>query len=203
MYPLLAAPFETHICMLTLYCSLLQVGSFQFNNVVVQLTTSLAMFAVATTLVDLLMLYALPKRDEYNRMKYVEESDDIASTKSSNMQYSGGESGAVLITSDPQFPPGMTPPPGMQAHCVSGSRAGGAKTKRLALSLSLLHCVADGAGLARQRPELCARDAAAARARALRRAGESGGGVGGRWGSFWRAAVRRPAAWMCCFLAPA
>jgi len=91
-----------------------KVGSFQFNNVVVQLTTSLAMFAVATTLVDLLMLYALPKRDEYNRMKYVEESDDIASTKSSNMQYSGGESGAVLITSDPQFPPGMTPPPGMQ-----------------------------------------------------------------------------------------
>lgn len=96
-----------------------KLGQLQWNNVIIQLTTSLAMFALATTLVDLLMLYVLPKRDKYYHVKYDEVDDALLrhSVREDHMVgMAGTESKAdeVFHTKDPDFPPGMDRPPGMQ-----------------------------------------------------------------------------------------
>merc|ERR1712196_651351 len=94
-----------------------KVGDFQFNNVIIQVSTSFAMFALATTLVDFLMLYVLPRREQYYRLKYKEQKvgelsddEDIEDVESKVE----GPAAAQKRSLDPKFPPGMTPPPGMQ-----------------------------------------------------------------------------------------
>lgn len=54
-----------------------KVGTFQVNNLILQISTSVAMFAVSTMLVDILMCYCLAEKDRYYNTKY-EESEDFA-----------------------------------------------------------------------------------------------------------------------------
>lgn len=53
------------------------VGKFQTNSLLLQLSTSIAMFAVATTLVDFLMLYILPNSDFYTHQKYEDVDEEV------------------------------------------------------------------------------------------------------------------------------
>merc|ERR1711924_154205 len=50
-----------------------KLGEFQLNNMLVQLLTLLAVFAVTTIIVDLLMISALPRQQVYRQLKYDEE----------------------------------------------------------------------------------------------------------------------------------
>eukprot|EP00622_Pseudochattonella_farcimen_P004040 FR739345.1.p1 GENE.FR739345.1~~FR739345.1.p1 ORF type:complete len:197 (-),score=21.62 FR739345.1:238-828(-) len=43
---------------------------FDFNNLLIQLTTSLTLFAVATVIVDFVALYVLPDKEVYDHYKY-------------------------------------------------------------------------------------------------------------------------------------
>jgi hypothetical protein len=54
------------------------VGDFDFNALLLQMTTSVALIAVATVIVDILMEYFMPDRDEYSKYKFeiTEELED-------------------------------------------------------------------------------------------------------------------------------
>ena len=47
-----------------------ELRGFSFNNLLIQLTTSLTLFATATVLTDFLAIYVLPDRNHYNDYKY-------------------------------------------------------------------------------------------------------------------------------------
>lgn len=122
-----------------------KLGGLQWNHVVVQLTTSLAMFAVATTVVDLLMLYVLPNRHEYYGIKYetVGHGDEFGPLEGA---YStGAEAGegtlppgiyrtAAYSVVDPELPPGMQPNSPEQAPLL-GAVHGGQDNSRAAHAL--------------------------------------------------------------------
>jgi len=99
-----------------------KVGQFRFNHVLVQLTTSLAMFTLATTMVDFLMIYVLGDHEKYYEMKYVEynehEQHGLLPAKSArreeDLETKGYLDAGYERTEDPLHPPGMTLPPGMQ-----------------------------------------------------------------------------------------
>lgn len=99
-----------------------KLGQFQLNQLIIQLTTSLAMFALATTIVDFLMLYVLPNRVRYEAYKYQEENEEEkkgAATATTVAQPAQAEEPADQPLDGPEFPPGMKaresmgPPPGM------------------------------------------------------------------------------------------
>ncbi|KAH8069010.1 ATP P2X receptor [Aureococcus anophagefferens] len=50
---------------------------FSFNNLLIQLTTSLTLFATATVLTDFLAIYVLPDRNHYNDYKYEIQASDL------------------------------------------------------------------------------------------------------------------------------
>lgn len=87
-----------------------KIGALSFSHVIIQLTTSLAMFAVATTMVDFLMCYLLPRRETYYDLKYTSVEEDLqpeaADLESKDSSYQ--------VSTDPLYPPGMDRPPGMQ-----------------------------------------------------------------------------------------
>lgn len=61
-----------------IFVEALQGGSlkgFSFNNLLIQLTTSLTLFATATVLTDFLALYVFPDRVAYDRYKYEATED--------------------------------------------------------------------------------------------------------------------------------
>merc|ERR1711959_197396 len=89
-----------------------KLGFFQFNSLVIQLTTSLAMFALATTIVDVLMLYVLPNREKYELFKYQDiEGDAKLLTKNhegrATIPHAEVKDAAWPETDGPEFPPGM------------------------------------------------------------------------------------------------
>lgn len=53
------------------------LGQFSFNSVLIQLTTSLTLLAVATAVVDLVLAKFMRNRDYYNALKYQDEHDAI------------------------------------------------------------------------------------------------------------------------------
>merc|ERR1711924_476480 len=51
-----------------------KLGQMDWNYLLLYLSTSFAMFAVTTTIVDFLMLYVLPNSDQYEMWKFQDES---------------------------------------------------------------------------------------------------------------------------------
>ena len=71
---------------------------FDFNNLLIQLTTSLTLFAVATVIVDFVALYVLPDKEIYDNYKY-EKTEDFSDRRAAQ---------AADLEPD-QWPPGMEP----------------------------------------------------------------------------------------------
>merc|ERR1711881_669645 len=98
-----------------------KLGFFQFNSLVIQLTTSLAMFALATTIVDVLMLYVLPNREKYTTFKYEEIEADarmaMQQAKAGSMAPVGSvaKDGSWPEADGLEFPPGMRKRDGLDA----------------------------------------------------------------------------------------
>lgn len=59
-----------------------QVGSFRFQTLLIQLTTSLALMKLATTAVDLIAINLLPERVRYKKAKY-ETTEDFSDLRKS------------------------------------------------------------------------------------------------------------------------
>jgi len=67
-----------------------EIGSFTFQALLIQLTTSIALIKVATTAVDLLAIHLLPRRVLYKNAKFEKTDDfgDIKKSKSMEMEAS-------------------------------------------------------------------------------------------------------------------
>jgi hypothetical protein len=69
-----------------------QIGTFRFQTLLIQLTTSLALMKLATTAVDLIAINLLPERVRYKKAKY-ETTEDFSELRKSRS--STGSSGTV------------------------------------------------------------------------------------------------------------
>jgi len=89
-----------------------KIGTLQWNYVLIQLTAALALFGVSTTFIDFIMCYLSSKADVFYSMKYRYEYEDATEAG----QHGHGLTSSSSIAKDPEYPPGMEPPPGMQVR---------------------------------------------------------------------------------------
>ncbi|KAJ3119336.1 cytochrome c oxidase subunit 1 [Nowakowskiella sp. JEL0407] len=68
------------------------IGVFDFQSLLINLVAALALTKFATTLVDLLMLYVMPRRHSYKEAKYDEEVIDKTKKPENNDDFSFGQS---------------------------------------------------------------------------------------------------------------
>eukprot|EP01116_Phalansterium_solitarium_P025566 TRINITY_DN983_c0_g1_i1.p1 TRINITY_DN983_c0_g1~~TRINITY_DN983_c0_g1_i1.p1 ORF type:complete len:461 (-),score=124.17 TRINITY_DN983_c0_g1_i1:342-1724(-) len=86
------------------------LGKFDFQTLLVQLTSAIALIAVSKTVVDLLAVYVLPRRQHYYKAKYEETADF-----SDLMRQYKLEKAAAKVNGAMGFATGLVPAPDTEA----------------------------------------------------------------------------------------